>query len=485
MTARLNSDLANGQAGALIPVDGNTHVICDSGDAAPCSASAPVEFIEHTSVGTRLGTTGGATFDFDWMPPATNQGAVTLYVAGNAANGNGAPSGDHIYTSSVELAPQEAAPPTAVVVPTTKYSLSVLVSDVAGLAANTDPSLVNPWGIALGPATPFWVSNNHAGQHDRVQQRRSAVAGRQPAGCADSGLRRSVVADRAGVQFDPGLRAAIGRAGGLHLRHGAGHHRRLGIVRWMRPMQSPRWIIRPRVLSTRAWPWGAANGVIRLYAANFSAGTVDVFDAAWQPTKASGGFVDATIPAGFAPFNIVRVGGSLLVAYAKQSDSKQDDVAGGGNGFINAFDLDGNLRKRMVSGGPLNSPWGMAVAPAFFGDYSGTLLVGNFGDGAINAFDVTSGAWLGALHDPTGNPMLIDGLWALQFGNGKSGGDANTPVFHRRLPGRRPSGRPRAVREHSGGSGQLRRSGAAAGGGWMGPSARPRAALYCRIGRER
>ena len=144
-------------------MDDNTKVICENGAAKPCADSAPVQFVEHTSAGTRLGTTGGVTFEFDWMPPATNQGAVTLYVAGNAANGNGSPSGDHIYTSQLTLSATDAGPQPVSAVPITKYKLSALASDIAGLTANTDPSLVNPWGIALSATGPFWVSNNHAG----------------------------------------------------------------------------------------------------------------------------------------------------------------------------------------------------------------------------------------------------------------------------------------------------------------------------------
>jgi uncharacterized protein (TIGR03437 family) len=166
-----------------------------------------------------------------------------------------------------------------------------------------------------------------------------------------------------------------------------------------------------------------------LYAANFNAGTVDVFDGKFAPVKVAGGFADATIPAGFAPFNVANLGGKLYVTYAKQNGEKHDDTAGAGNGFVDIFDMDGNMQKRLISNGPLNSPWGLAVAPSTFGAFGGALVVGNFGDGKINAFDASAGTLLGTLEDTKGNPISIEGLWSIIFGNGKNGGDQNTLYF--------------------------------------------------------
>ncbi len=135
------------------------------------------------------------------------------------------------------------------------------------------------------------------------------------------------------------------------------------------------------------------------------------------------------LPAGFAPFNIVNLGGKLYVSYAKQDAAKHDDVPGGGNGIVDIFDMDGNLQKRLTSNGALNSPWGMTLAPSTFGAFGGALLVGNFGDGWINAFDPSAGTMLGSLEDTKGNIIAIDGLWAIIFGNGKNGGDQNTLYF--------------------------------------------------------
>ena len=172
-----------------------------------------------------------------------------------------------------------------------------------------------------------------------------------------------------------------------------------------------------------------------LYAANFHEGTIDVFDAAYAPATLAGSFSDATIPAGYAPFDIQNIGGVLYVTYALQDADAHDDVPGLGHGFINKFDLNGNFIARFVSRGSLNSPWGLAVAPAGFGAFANALLVGNFGNGRINAFNPATGALLGQLADDSGHAISIEGLWGLKFGNGGSGGDANTLYFAAGIPG--------------------------------------------------
>jgi uncharacterized protein (TIGR03118 family) len=173
--------------------------------------------------------------------------------------------------------------------------------------------------------------------------------------------------------------------------------------------------------------------VVQLYAANFKAGRIDVFDAQFNTvTPASGSFTDPAIPAGFAPFNIQNLGGKLYVAYAKQDVYQQLDVSAPGNGYVDVFDATGKLLQSLVVGGAgslLNSPWGLAIAPATFGKFANDLLVGNFGDGLINAYDPTTGALVGTLQDGSGNNISIRGLWALTFGNGGSGGDKNTLYF--------------------------------------------------------
>jgi uncharacterized protein (TIGR03118 family) len=162
----------------------------------------------------------------------------------------------------------------------------------------------------------------------------------------------------------------------------------------------------------------AKNGVL-LFATNFRAGTVDVFDHTYTKVTTDGGFADPRIPAGFAPFGIQNINGDLFVTYAKQNAQKHDDVAGRGNGFVDVFDTDGHLLRRFARRGPLNSPWAVARASYAFGRFSGDVLIGNFGNGEVNAFD-SDGDFLGTLGDVKGKPLVIDGLWTLTLGGGKN-----------------------------------------------------------------
>jgi uncharacterized protein (TIGR03437 family) len=171
-----------------------------------------------------------------------------------------------------------------------------------------------------------------------------------------------------------------------------------------------------------------------LYAANFRTGKIDVFNSSWAPVALAGTFSDPAIPASFAPFNIWNLNSNLYVTYAKQDAAKLLDAAGAGNGYVSVFDQNGNLTTHLISGGALNSPWGVAIAPAAWGAFGGAVLVGNFGDGAINAFDAKTGAPLGALHDANGNNISIAGLWAIIFGNGGNGGDTKTLYFAAGVP---------------------------------------------------
>jgi uncharacterized protein (TIGR03118 family) len=172
-----------------------------------------------------------------------------------------------------------------------------------------------------------------------------------------------------------------------------------------------------------------------LYAANFRSGKIDVFNSAWAPMIPAGSFSDPAVPSGFAPFNIWNLNNSLYVTWAKQDANKFLDVGGAGNGYVSVFDLNGNLLAHLISGGALNSPWGVAIAPLAWGAFGGSLLVGNFGDGRINAFNLTTGAQLGTLQDVNGNPITISGLWALVFGvGGARGGDAKTLYYTAGVP---------------------------------------------------
>ncbi|HEX5420008.1 MAG TPA: TIGR03118 family protein, partial [Gammaproteobacteria bacterium] len=163
-----------------------------------------------------------------------------------------------------------------------------------------------------------------------------------------------------------------------------------------------------------------------LYAADFHNGRIDVFDGNFQAVAlAAGAFADPSLPPGFAPFGIQAINGDIYVTYAMQDQNAEDDVAGTGLGFVDVFDPKGTLVKRLIQGGVLNAPWGLALAPASFGPFGSALLVGNFGDGSINAFSPITGELLGTLSDASGMPIRIEGLWAIQFGNGLLGQETN------------------------------------------------------------
>jgi uncharacterized protein (TIGR03118 family) len=163
-----------------------------------------------------------------------------------------------------------------------------------------------------------------------------------------------------------------------------------------------------------------------LYAANFRNGTVDVFNDDFKQVKS---FTDHHLPAGYAPFNVQVLDGHLFVTFALQNDAKHDDVAGAGHGFVDEFDFEGHLLHRVASGGVLNSPWGLAIAPSGFGEFANDLLVGNFGDGTINVFNPKNDHFLGKLEDANGAPITIGDLWALVPGTGNAGSDPNKIYF--------------------------------------------------------
>ena len=299
-----------------------------------------------------------------------------------------------------------------------------LISDIPGTAEQTDPNLLNPWGMAFSTTSPFWIADNHAGvstlNNGNGQPLSLVVSIPSPAGGATLGTPTGVIFNNTtDFAVGPGLNARFIFA----TEDGT-------IVSWNSGTNS---VIKADRSASGAIYKGLALGNSAgsnyLYAANFNAGTVDVFDAAYNQVTLTGTFADPSLPAGFAPFNIQNVGGLLYVTYALQDAAKHDDAPGTGNGFVNVFDTAGQLISRFISRGPLNSPWGVALAPAGFGGFSQALLVGNFGDGRINAFDPTTGKFLGMLRDGTGNPVAIQGLWDIKFGNGAQAGDTHTLYF--------------------------------------------------------
>lgn len=307
------------------------------------------------------------------------------------------------------------------------YKETDLVSDIPGRALHVDPNLVNPWGITASATSPMWVSDNGAGVTTLYNGAGIALALvvtiPKPDG-SDGGTPTGTVFNGIGAEFN-GDRFLFATEDGT-------------IAGW-NPAVNP---TRARIEVDRSTVGEGAvykglaignNGTSdHIYATNFRFGTIETFDAGYHMVSLSGSFADPGIPAGFAPFNIQNLGGLLFVTYAKQDAVKHDDVAGAGNGFVDVFDLNGNLLRRLASGGTLNSPWGLAIAPSTFGNFHNNLLVGNFGDGRINAFDLATGRLRGQLKSETNAPVQIDGLWALRVGNGgpaPNGGDPNAVYF--------------------------------------------------------
>jgi uncharacterized protein (TIGR03118 family) len=307
-----------------------------------------------------------------------------------------------------------------------------LVSNLSGVAAHQDPNLVNAWGLTSSSTSPFWVADNGTGLstlYNTAGTPLSLVVTIPPPAGSPAGT----VAAPTGTVFNGTTDFVVsnGTTSGpsrfiFATEDGT-------IAGWNPTVDPTHAILAVDNSGSDAIYKGLAIGSTAtgnfLYATNFHAGTVDVFDGSFHPTTLAGSFTDPTLPDGFAPFGIQNINGVLYVTYAKQDANKEDDVAGRGNGFVDAFDTSGMLLGRVASGAPLNSPWGLTLAPSTWGRVAGDLIVGNFGDGAINVFDPVTGDWRGGLKTETGEPLRIDGLWALRPGNGGNGGDPNLLYF--------------------------------------------------------
>src|SRR5713101_4762802 len=299
------------------------------------------------------------------------------------------------------------------------YKQHNLVSDGFVPADHVDSNLVNPWGIASSSMSPFWVSDNGTG----VSTLYDGTG--QPFLVSGSPLVVTIPdSTPTGQVFNGTSDFALASDHASLFIFATENGTISGWNPFVPAFLSTAAIRKVDNSATGAVYKGLAIGSIGtdnfLYAANFSAGTIDVFDKNFAPASLAGSFSDPRIPTGFAPFNIQNLEGKLYVTYAKQDATKHDDVAGKGNGFVDVFDTDGNFIQRVDSRSKLNSPWGLVFAPADFGRFSNDLLVGNFGDGRINAYsrDGDHFHFHGQLQGPDGQPISIDGLWALRFGNG-------------------------------------------------------------------
>ena len=298
-----------------------------------------------------------------------------------------------------------------------------LVSDQAGQADLVDTNLVNAWGLATGPATPFWVADNHTGLSTLYNStggvQSLVVTIPAPPGASGPATPTGIIFNSSSNFVVTGgpARFIFATEDGTLAGWNSGSNADLKVDNSMSNA------------IYKAVAMGTIGSSNFLYAANFYAGTIDVFDGNFAPVTLTNAFKDPRIPEGFAPFNIENLNGQLYVAYAKQDDDREDDERGRGNGYVDVFDTSGTLVQGLITQGPLNSPWGLALAPQGFSPFGGALLVGNFGNGNINAFNPTNGTFLGTLRDQQGNPIQIEGLWAIKFGNGALGGDTNTLYF--------------------------------------------------------
>ena len=322
--------------------------------------------------------------------------------------------------------------------PSTAYLATNLVSDLPGVAPVTDPTLVNAWGISLSPTSgAFWVSANGKDLSELYggdvagspisQPFKVAVPNGAPTGQVFNGTTDFAVTD--GTNTKPALFIFASEAGDV-----TGWNPGVGVAAGATgPSKTAEIAFQSTDGAVYKGIAMANNGTANfLYLTDFHNGKIDVLDSQFHLTHLAGSFTDPNLPKGYAPFNIAAINGKLYVSYAKQDDVKHDDVAGAGHGFIDVFDTNGHFQGRLLSGGDLNSPWGMVMAPAGFGEFGGDLLVGNFGDGMIHAFSLTgktAGKDLGTLSESPGHPLVIHGLWGLAFGNGKSAGDANSLYF--------------------------------------------------------
>jgi uncharacterized protein (TIGR03118 family) len=356
-----------------------------------------------------------------------------------------------------------------------------LVSDLPGVAQVTDPNLVNPWGISESSGSPFWISDNNAGVstlYNVPGANNTAVSinplvvsiptpgaplgasgtpngtvfnldGGAAGGFMVSGVDKNgnpitapavflfATEDGTLVGWNPAVNpkgfdpAKAGTYGIIAVDNSGNNFTEPD------PAKQTGAVYKGLTIATSATPIFAGDpaSTTVLYAANFRTGQVEVYDSAFKRvTLPANAFSDPNLPSGYAPFNVQVLGDKVYVTYALQNADRHDDVGGPGHGFVDVFNLNGTPglpdgTARLVSRGPLDSPWGMALAPSSFGSLSGDLLVGNFKSGFIDVFNPTTGAFLGNLKDPDGEPIHIDGLWALKVGNGGAGGAANTVYF--------------------------------------------------------
>ena len=304
------------------------------------------------------------------------------------------------------------------------YDTQDLVSDTASASVPAaDGSLINGWGLVAGPTTPWWAVNNGTNTSTLY----NGAGAKQALSVAVAGGPTGAVFNASATAFSISQNGKSGPARFLFATEAG------TIVGWSPTVNANVAVVAADRSASGAIYKGLAIANDKLYATDFHNGRVDVFDNAFN--RIPGGFSDPTIPRGFAPFGIQTLAGNVFVSYARQDAAKRDDVPAPGQGYVDEFTPDGALIARVVNSGkrnaPLNAAWGLSLAPADFGVFSGDLLVGNFGNGRISAYTQRGAKWVykGQLRHTNGTPVAIDGLWGIAFGNGAAAGARNTLYF--------------------------------------------------------
>ena len=315
-----------------------------------------------------------------------------------------------------------------------EFQQTNLISDGVVPAKLIDPDLVNPWGIAGKPNEPVLAVGQRLGPRDALFNSAEQLVRRQSRILRERSPRhRRLSSSPTGQVFNE-------VAGGFVLKNGSPatflFNSEDGAISGWNPALGSVGPVNGLIAVDNGNADPTKNAVYKglaidnadgwLYAANFRSNEIEMYDSSFGLAKT---FTNSTLPAGYAPFDVQVLNGKLYVTFALEDAEKHDDVAGLGHGFVDVFNLDGTGEQRLVSGGALDSPWGLAIAPAGFGPFGGDLLVGNFGNGMINAYNATTGAWIGALDGTDGNPLAIDGLWGLRFGNGAAGGGSLNALY--------------------------------------------------------
>lgn len=290
----------------------------------------------------------------------------------------------------------------------TTFQIVPLVSDQAGIAPNTDPDLVNPWGLSQQPGGPLWVSDNGTDLstlYDRTTGVKQALIVAIPHG-APTGQ----------VYAPTGFNVT---EGGLTGHSAFIFDTESGFIEgWAPSVDATNAVVAvDHSAQGSVYKGLALSTTPSLYAADFVNNEVEIYDSKFNQTKK---FTDGDLPKNYAPFNVAFLNNNIYVAFAKREKHGFDELHGKGLGYVDIFNTKGKLIKRLIANGKLNAPWGLAIAPSSFGTFAGSLLVGNFGDGKINAYDATTGSFIGTLGDSDGKPLVIDGLWALDPGPGNA-----------------------------------------------------------------